>query len=340
MKRFIILIAFISFFRSPVSGQDIQYSQYYANPIYLNPAATGSTDRNRVGINFRNQWPALNQTFVAYTAYFDTYSERLNSGFGILIQGADESFTQTSSREVGIIYSYRLKLSEDNFIQAGFQGSFLSRDALFDRVVLGTQLDINKGVIIGQPGEAFEGDSQIRAGDANAGLVYYGRNLWLGIAASHLLRPEISYLASGDNRLAMKKSIHGGYRIGLAPGDINDYYNNTDQERSLTLGFNYKQQGQFSQLDLGTEFYFEPLVLGIWYRGLPTKYSLPNNESLIALIGISLESGFDVGYSFDFPISKFGLVGTGGAHEISVRYVFSNNSPAKRYYAPLPSFRY
>lgn len=340
MNRYILLLLVFLFLKGPVSGQDIQYSQYYANPIYLNPAATGSTDRNRVGINFRNQWPALDQTFVAYTAYFDTYSEQLNSGFGILIQGADESFTQTSSREIGIIYSYRLKLAEDKYIQAGFQGSFLSRDALFDRVILGTQLDINKGVIIGQPGDAFEGNSQIRAADANAGLIYYGRNLWLGIAASHLLKPEISYLVGGDNRLAMKKSIHGGYRIGLAPGDINDFFNNTDQERSLTLGFNYKEQGQFSQLDLGAEFYFEPLVLGIWYRGLPTKYSLPNNESLIALVGISLESGLDIGYSFDFPISKFGLAGTGGAHEISVRYVFSNRFSGRKYYAPLPSFRY
>jgi type IX secretion system PorP/SprF family membrane protein len=340
MNRFSLLFLLLVVLKVPVLGQDIQYSQYYANPIYLNPAATGSTDRNRAGINFRNQWPALDQTFVAYTAYFDTYSERLNSGFGILIQGADESFTQTSSREIGFVYSYRLKLSEDNFIQAGFQGSFLSRDAFFDRVILGTQLDINKGVIIGQPGDAFEGNSQIRAGDANAGLMYYGKNLWFGIAAAHLLKPEISYLVGGDNRLAMKKSIHGGYRIGLAPGDINDFFNNTDQERSLTLGFNYKEQGQFSQLDLGSEFYFEPLVLGIWYRGLPTKYSLPNNESLIALVGVSLESGLDIGYSFDFPVSKFGFAGTGGAHEISVRYVFSNRNPAKKYYAPLPSFMY
>lgn len=340
MRKWICLFLMVSALEVRVSGQDIQYSQYYANPIYLNPAATGSTDRNRVGMNFRNQWPALDQTFVAYTAYFDTYLERLNSGFGVIIQGADESFTQTSTREIGITYSYRLKISENNFIQAGFQGSFLARDAFFDRVILGTQLDINRGVVIGQPGDAFEGDSQIRAGDANAGLIYYGRNLWLGVAAAHLIRPEVSYLAGGDNRLAMKKSIHGGYRISLAPGDINDYFNNTDQERSLTLGFNYKEQGQFSQLDLGTEFYFEPLVLGVWYRGLPTKYSLPNNESLIALIGVSLESGFDLGYSFDFPISKFGLNGTGGAHEISLRYIFSNQSPGKKYYAPLPSFRY
>ncbi len=340
MKFFVFLFLSLCIISGTVFSQDIQYSQYYANPLYLNPAITGNTDQSRFGVNFRNQWPGLDQTFVAYTAFFDVYVDQINSGFGFIVQGANESFTQTSTREIGLVYSYRLKISETDFIQAGFQGTFTARDAFFDRVILGSQLDIDKGIIIGQPGEAFEGDSRIRAGDANAGLIYYGKKLWIGTSVSHLLRPEISYLARGDNQLAMKTSIHGGYRFNLAPGDINDYFNNTDQERSMALGFNYKEQGAFSQVDLGAEFFFEPMVLGLWYRGIPTKNELPNNESLIALLGISLDSGLDVGYSFDFPISKFGFAGTSGAHEISVRLIFSNKSPRKRYFAPLPSFRY
>jgi hypothetical protein len=134
--------------------------------------------------------------------------------------------------------------------------------------------------------------------------------------------------------------LHGGYRFNLAPGYINDYVNNTDQERSFSVGFNYKQQGQFSQLDLGTEFFFDPLALGLWYRGLPTKYGLPNHESLVAMLGVSLDSGLDVGYSFDFPISTFQLGRSGGSHEVSVRFVFSSRSHGRRFHSPLPSFRY
>lgn len=328
------LVSFLAF------SQDIQYSQYYANPIYLNPALTGSTGMTRVGVNFRNQWPALDQSFVAYTAYLDHFEERLNSGFGVIFQGAQESFTQTAINEIGLVYAYRLRLGQDSYIQAGIQGSFVARDALFDRVILGTQLNIDTGQISGEPGDAFEGDSQIRSADANAGLLYYGKKAWIGVSVSHLLEPEISYLADNTNQLPMKYSLHGGYRFNLAPGDINEFFNNTDQERSVALGFNYKQQGQFSQLDLGAEFFFEPLVLGFWYRGLPTKYELPNNESLIFLLGISLSSGLELGYSFDYTISKFGFVGSGGAHELSIRYVFSSKDPRKRYYGPLPSFRY
>jgi type IX secretion system PorP/SprF family membrane protein len=339
MKAFpVIFLLFLLPFG--ISAQDIQYSQYYANPIFLNPAFTGSTGFTRVGVNFRNQWPALDASFVAYTAYFDYYEERINSGFGLIVQGAQESSTQTRLNEIGFTYSYRLKLNEGSYIQAGVQGSFVARDAIFDRVILGTQLDIDSGQIIGEPGGQFDGDSQIKSADAHAGLLYYGKKTWFGVSVAHLLEPEMSYLVDNSNHLPMRYAVHGGYRLDLAAGDINDYFNNTDQERTLTVGFNYKRQGEFSQLDLGTEFFFEPLVLGIWYRGLPMKYSLPNSESLVFLVGIEFLSGLDLGYSFDFPISKLGLGSTGGAHELSVRYVFMSKHVKRRYYSNPAFFKY
>jgi hypothetical protein len=103
---------------------------------------------------------------------------------------------------------------------------------------------------------------------------------------------------------------------------------------------NYKNQGSFDQLDIGAEFYFEPLIIGLWYRGLPTKYNLPNSESLIGLLGVEFDSGLDFGYSYDFSISKLGQRVSGGAHEVSVRYVFSTKDPRKKYYPELPTFRY
>ncbi|SFT64150.1 type IX secretion system membrane protein, PorP/SprF family [Algoriphagus locisalis] len=339
MPRF-HLIVILFFLVVKVHGQDVQYSQFYANPFYLNPALAGSTELTRVGVNFRNQWPALDQSFIAYTAYADFFSKKYNSGIGVVVSGARESFTQSTTSEIGLVYSYRLRLGEKRFLHVGTQVSFLSRDVLFDQVILGTQIDIDKGVIVGEPGNGFTGDSRLRAADMNAGLLYYEEKFWFGFSAFHLLEPQISYLEVNSNRLPVKYSFHGGVRFNLAPGNINDYFNNTDQERSLALAFNYKSQGVFDQLDIGAEFYFEPLILGFWYRGLPTKYNLPNSESLIGLIGVEFDSGLDFGYSYDFSISKLGQRVSGGAHEISVRYVFSLKDPSKKYYPELPTFRY
>jgi type IX secretion system PorP/SprF family membrane protein len=340
MNRILAFLGFLFLCPTWLFGQDVQYSQYYANPLYLNPASTGSTGLYRFGVNFRNQWPGLEQTFVAYTGYFDFYEPRIKSSFGVIVQGSNESSTQTSINELGLIYAYRLEFSDSQFLQFGVQGSFVTRDALFDRVILGTQLDIDRGTIIGNPGDGFEGISKLSSADAHAGLMYFGKKVWLGGSVFHLLRPRISYLVDANEKLPMRFGLHGGYRFSLAPGEINEYFNNTDQERSVALGFNYKQQGQFSQLDLGAEFFFEPLVLGLWYRGLPTKYELPNNESLVSLIGVSFEAGIEIGYSFDYPISKLNIGNTGGAHELTLRYMFLPVGKTKKYFAPLPTFRY
>lgn len=340
MKRF---LSYILFLIGPIFGvyaQDIQYSQFYANPFHINPAFAGSTSEIRLGVNFRNQWPALDQSFVASTAYADLFFEEISSGMGLVLSGAQESFTQSRQYEIGLVYSYRLKFDEKNFLQFGIQGSYTGRESQFDKVILGSQLNISTGQIEGQPGEAFEGDSKLSSLDAHAGILAYGEKYWFGASAFHLLEPPISYLNMDEGDLPIRYGLHGGYRIDLAPGNINDFFNNTDQERSLALAFNYKKQGQYSQLDVGAEFFFEPLVLGVWYRGLPTKYELPNNESLIALLGLSLESGIEIGYSFDFSISKLGQSVSGGAHELSFRYVFTSGNRIKSKYPPLPTFRF
>lgn len=56
-----------------IKAQDIQFSQFYAAPLYLNPAMTGASEMTRIGVNYRNQWPGLDQTFNAYSAYADHY---------------------------------------------------------------------------------------------------------------------------------------------------------------------------------------------------------------------------------------------------------------------------
>jgi type IX secretion system PorP/SprF family membrane protein len=139
----------------------------------------------------------------------------------------------------------------------------------------------------------------------------------------------------------MKLSLQGGYKIDLVPGR-RDYFTHAYQERSLSFAFNYKQQDPFSQLDVGAQLFLHPLVLGLWYRGLPTKNSLPNNEAFIGLVGVALESGLDIGYSYDVTTSKLGLRNSGGAHEISVRYTFLWGDPKSRNQRSrvIPCFRY
>src|SRR5215211_467009 len=68
-----------------VTAQDPQFSQFYAAPLYLNPALAGSTGQARAGINFRNQWPAIDANFTTLSAYFDYFIEDYRSAVGLIV---------------------------------------------------------------------------------------------------------------------------------------------------------------------------------------------------------------------------------------------------------------
>ncbi|MCH7399688.1 type IX secretion system membrane protein PorP/SprF [Belliella sp. DSM 107340] len=323
-----------------VKAQDVQFSQFYSAPLYLNPAFAGSSEMTRVGFNFRNQWPSLDQTFVVFSAYADGFIQEKNSGLGLVVNGSRESFTGFQNSEIGLLYSYRLRVGEKGFLHMGIQVSYAARSASFDDIILSTQLDIDRGVIT--PGNSLVNpdERQRSFADLHSGLLYYNEKIWFGASAHHLLRPELSFLHDDQFRLPIKYSFHGGIKFDLESGFINDYFNNTRQERTVAIAFNYKNQGVFDQLDVGTEFYFEPIILGIWYRGLPTQFRLPNNEALIGLLGITLKKGLDIGYSYDFTLSQLGWRNSGGAHEVSVRYSFVDEFVNRRQIKRLPTFRY
>ena len=63
----LILLFAVAFFTSiDLKAQDPAFSQFYANPLYLNPAFAGAAPKGapRTNLNYRDQCPFL-------TMYFD-----------------------------------------------------------------------------------------------------------------------------------------------------------------------------------------------------------------------------------------------------------------------------
>jgi type IX secretion system PorP/SprF family membrane protein len=341
MKGKAILIIFLlGFGPMAVQAQDLQFSQFYAAPIYLNPAFTGSTEWTRVGVNYRNQWPGLDRSFNAFSAYYDHYIDHRNSGIGVIANGIRDSFAQVQNMEIGLTYSYRIQLGEERFLHSGAQVSFVHRNVNVESIILGTQINIDRGIVMGDGVNWVTDVSQRSHEDVNTGLYYYDKKFWLGVSAHHLTRPYISFLQMEDQRIPIRYSVHGGATFDLFSNNIGDPINNTLQERTLSLAFNYKRQGIFDQLDLGAEFFYAPIILGAWYRGLPTKRALPNNEAIIALLGFSLPNDLQIGYSFDFTVSKLAWRNSGGAHELSMRYTFRNYKLGNKRDRDIPGFKY
>ncbi|WP_028978583.1 PorP/SprF family type IX secretion system membrane protein [Sporocytophaga myxococcoides] len=298
-------------------AQDPQFSQYYNAPLYLNPAFAGTAENTRAILNYRNQWPGTGASFITYAASLDHNIESYRSGVGLLVkrdkQGSNGALVST---DINLFYSYEVWLSNRWTFRPGIQLGYTNRTIDYASFVFGDQLD-NSGLTGGATADAFTG-SRLNFLDASAGGLFYDDHFWLGIAGFHLNRPNQSVNGLPDAKLPIKFSLHSGYKFFLKS------WNGTRNmpERSFTPTFNYKSQGAFDQLDLGAYLTYDPVMFGLWYRGIPVKNyasGLLNNESFILMAGIHF-NGISFAYSFDLPISKLSLGNSYGAHEISLIY--------------------
>lgn len=323
------LLIFITLFglAREVNAQDPQFSQFYAAPLYLNPAFAGSAELARVGINYRNQWPAYPTNFVTYAGYFDYYFDEYNSGVGILFMSDVEGLAGLKSNSVALQYSYQLQINDGLMFRAGLEGSYMMQNIDKGNLTFGDQIDFDGQFKDITDDNIINSDFRNNYFDFGAGGLLYTSKLWLGFSASHLLTPANS-LIEGASQLDIKYSVHAGYKI-LLPTSTDFNFPGGFRDVSLTPTVQYKQQGQFSQLDAGLYFTYEPFVFGTWYRGLPFKPvdGISNNESVIFLVGVST-NGLHIGYSFDYTVSQLGIP-TGGAHEVSIRYEFFLGDPRK-----------
>jgi len=326
MKKFLALIFLVLLSSIKVIAQDFHYSQFYAAPLYLNPALTGSTELSRVGVNYRKQWPGLDHDFNAYSAYFDHYSFDLRSGIGLAVNSFQETNMKVNTTDVSAFYSYNLQLAESWNFRMGTQVSWVRRSAALDNLIFGDQVDlfnrtINAGTIDNVPD--FEPYSYL---DIGFGALLNNENFWLGSSFHHINEPGLSFYPDDEiGFLPIKWSVHGGWNFPLG---ANQYFGSKFDNMASVM-VNYKKQGPFQQFDIGSQLLYRSLITGMSYRGIPGMRGLPNQDSIIFLVGLKLETGMVIGYSYDFMVSNIGTQ-TKGAHEISLRYQFFMGDPKYR----------
>lgn len=314
-----------------MKAQDPQFSQFYAAPLFLNPALTGSTAQGRVALNYRNQWPGIPGAFISYNASFDYYLSDINSGVGLILTHDKAGSGALTYTNVGGLYAYEFRVSKKVVIKPGIQFSLYKRGVDVNRLTFSDQIARGGG----RSTVEFVNDAFTTKFDFGTGLMVYSPNFWGGFAAHHLTGLNESLLGQ-TAALPAKYSIHGGGRKVLKQGRYGRV------QKAIWGAFNLKQQAGFRQLDVGVYSEFYPVVFGAWYRGLPVGNHKEdyhrNTDAITILLGAKIES-FQVGYSYDLTLSR--LVGnTGGSHEISIVYEFVDPRPKRHKVriVPCPQF--
>ena len=126
-KIFSVLIIVILYFTQNSFAQDPEFTQFYANKLYLNPAFAGSDRCPRFSLNYRNEWPALESTYITYSASFDQHVDAVEGGLGLHIMQDYEGDGAISTTFISGMYSYTVPVNRKFSITGGFQVSYIQR---------------------------------------------------------------------------------------------------------------------------------------------------------------------------------------------------------------------
>ena len=64
--------------------QDAEFTQFYSNPIYLNPALAGMDNNFRISMNKRSQWSKIPSQFNTNSISLDSWQNNTNSALSFL----------------------------------------------------------------------------------------------------------------------------------------------------------------------------------------------------------------------------------------------------------------
>jgi len=302
------------------AAQDPQFTQFYANPLYLNPAFAGTARCPRVVLNYRNQWPALSGTFVTTSASYDQDVRGIMGGLGLLVTNDQAGKGTLTTSTVSGIYSYTQAINRKFSVKVGFQATYFQKRLDWNKLTFGDMIDPQRGFIY-QTNDVPRGGGASGA-DFSAGVLGYTDIFFFGFAAHHLTEPNESLIV-GTSKMPMKLTGHAGAAIPLG---MKGKYGVA--KTKLSPNVLYMQQAEFRQLNLGLYVDHGPIIAGVWYR---------SRDAFIALIGFHADK-WKFGYSYDVTTSRL-TTATAGSHEISLTMQFNCKKKRRRVRTvPCPTF--
>lgn len=300
------------------------FTQYYAYPLWLNPAMTGAMDGDyRVTAIYRNQWSSVTNAFSTAGLSADIATDKyINIGANVLSQTAGNGGYRYTNGYVSAAFSgIRFGREEMHRIVFGMQGGFINRRFDPSKLQFGDQWMPLMGYSSEHlTSEVFQNPSSL-VFDAGAGIAYFNTNSnskynpFLGFSANHLTQPRDPFLSGEKQRLPVRYTIHGGVHMTLS------------ETVELTPTFLHLQQGNATEKMLGLYTQLSAnettkVLAGANYR---------IGDAATAYAGLSF-GNTTIGVSYDATTSSLSkAVRSTNSMEISLSFLGKTNRPNTDY---------
>ncbi len=304
-----LLILGIAYCFIPTEGlaQDAYFSQYYANPIYLNAALAGAEGNPRMVFIHRQQWNALN----AYNSSVFSFDTPLGNSSGVALHAMNDTQLDgvINSAAAGATLSHRIQLKRGAVVGGGLSLAYQQKSFNWNGLVFEDQLRPGSNTVY--PTAEQIGESKTTMYDVGVGLMYANEALMLGMNISHINQPKERFSPESDARLPRRYTLHAAYA-----------FQNLGTNRSFTMTPTviYEQQANLSYLNVGGFWNNDFLTLGVYYRV---------KQAMVFTVGLSIKQ-LNLGYSYDHNLSS-GNSAFGSTNEFSVSYRFKWSKSNKNY---------
>jgi type IX secretion system PorP/SprF family membrane protein len=306
---------------------DPHFSQYYNQPMAINPALTGAIEGDyRVSAIFRSQY---GNTLTTKGVSGEVVSNKnTNFGFNLLNQStSDKSYNFTNAYLSMAYTGVRFGPNADHYLVLAMQCGFLNRRFDVSKLQFGDQYASGIGYDPNAAsGEVFSNTS-VLSFDAGVGVAYYDavpdkKVSWFGgFSAYHLTSPQNPFLSGGTGEsLPVRYTVHGGARINTS-----DYFN-------IVPSFIYMREGSASEKMVGAylQLYASDatdMIFGANYR---------MGDAIIPFAGFYYK-GLTMGASYDVTVSSVNAAAARtNTLEFSLSYIGigKNKVKTKPFYCP------
>jgi len=317
-----------------VFAQDAHYSQFYRDPLYLNPANTGNfVGQYRFHAHHRNQWSAVSRAFQTFGLGADAANflgiKKVGAGINFFNDVAGDG--NLSNLQVNGSLSYALQLSKDStqLLFFGVQGGLWRRQLDFSKLNFDDQYT-NGSYKPGLPSAEVLSRTSINNLNANAGIAYVKRTslrkeFSLGITAHNLLQPSIGF-NDPNELLSLRYGVHATLvrplfgNVDILPGALAMLQG---PHREIMGGSNFRVL-----LD-DRPFNYRAFQAGVWHRW---------EDAWVFFAGVDWGT-LQVGASYDVNTSGLNRASRGrGAWEISVIYIIRDILPKRMNFKSCPDF--
>jgi type IX secretion system PorP/SprF family membrane protein len=322
IKRYLVII--VTILTSLKSfGQDPIYSNYFANPMNLNPAFAGNNHDGRAAMSYRLQWPGSSAFYNTFSLGFDKFFEPTNLAFGLNLLVDDAGKGTIRTNKVSGIVGYRVKVNNNTYIKGGIDLAYTRRTLAWDKLIFYDAIQLSGGL---SPGGTTFPSNEIDPNNFNrnlldigSGLLLFSDKYYIGIAGDHLNIPPEAFLSDKKQNYIGRPilfSLQAGYQFSLDRLEIENY------PSFVTPHFLLASQSGFTQLNFGVNGAWDLVTGGIGYR-----VSNITGDAVLFNVGLRWDN-YRASYNFDFTTSNL-TQNLGGAHEINVSYLIKTKNKSK-----------